>query len=265
MDVSNLSLSQSGRSPLEVATQAAREAGEFIVDRFYSRKTVKHKSKGNLVTEVDILSEQLILRLLRDEYPDYNVISEETNSLSTVKGYTWIVDPLDGTNNYVFGIPNFCINIALANDDDVLVGLTYDPIKEECFHAEKGKGTYLNGSLVKVSQVDLLRDSLAGFDLGYSDEQGKKMLDITDRLWGHVHCMRMMGSSALGLAYVACGRMTFYLHRQVYPWDIASGLLLISEAGGRVINWEGYQATFQDEKVIAVNNRLYQQLIGYLS
>jgi myo-inositol-1(or 4)-monophosphatase len=259
-----LSLSRSGMSPLEVATQAAHQAGKVLVDRFHSRKTIKQKSKGNLVTEVDTLSEELILRLLRDEYPDYNVLSEETNSLSTVKEYTWIVDPLDGTNNYVFGIPNFCINIALVNNDDVLMGITYDPIREECFHAEKGNGTYLNSSLVQVSQVGLLKDSLVGFDLGYSDEQGKKMLDIIDRLWGQVHCMRMMGSSALGLAYVACGRMTFYLHRQVYPWDIASGLLLVKEAGGIVTNWEGHQASFQDKKIIALNNKLYQQLIGYL-
>src|SRR4030042_1130561 len=129
MDVSNLPLSQSGRNPLEVATQAVLEAGKLLVDHFYSQKEVKQKSRGNLVTEVDTLSEELILRLL----------------------------------------------------------------KSELFYAEKGKGAYLNNAPVRASQVGLLKDSLVAFDLGYSDEQGKKMLDIVNKLWGRVHCMRMMG------------------------------------------------------------------------
>src|SRR4030042_1243043 len=134
MKNSDLPLSQTGRSPLEVATQAVQKAGEIIIDHFYSHKEVKQKSRGNLVTEVDTLSEELILRLLKSEYPDYPILSEETNSLVAVNGYTWIVDPLDGTNNYVFGIPNFCINIALVNNDEILLGITYDPLKREFFH-----------------------------------------------------------------------------------------------------------------------------------
>jgi myo-inositol-1(or 4)-monophosphatase len=128
----------------------------------------------------------------------------------------------------------------------------------------KGKGAYLDSSPVQVSQVGLLKDSLVGFDLGYSDEQGKKMIDTAKKVWGRVHCMRMMGSSALGLAYVACGRMTIYLHRHVYPWDIASGLLLVREAGGRVTDWGGNEAALQDEKIIASNSTLYQRLIEHL-
>lgn len=264
MDVDNSPLSRSGRSPLQVATQAVQEAGKVLVGHFHSEKVVKQKSRGNLVTEVDTLSEELILGILRDEYPDYQILSEEMNSFTTIGGYTWIVDPLDGTNNYVFGIPNFCVNVALVNDTDILLGMTYDPMKKELFYAEKGKGAYLNDSSVRVSQVSLLKDSLVAFDLGYDDEQGRKMLDVTNKLWGQVHCMRMMGSSALGIAYVACGRMTIYMHRQVYPWDIASGLLLVSEAGGRVTDWQGNQVSFQSEKIIASNNKLYPQLIEYL-
>jgi myo-inositol-1(or 4)-monophosphatase len=140
MDLNNLPSSRSGRSPFEVASKAVREAGKVLVSHFYSGKTVKRKSKRDLVTEFDTLSEELILGLLKDEYPDYHVLSEEANSLVDVTGYTWIVDPLDGTNNYVFGIPNFCINLALVNSADILLGITYDPIKNELFHAEKGKG-----------------------------------------------------------------------------------------------------------------------------
>lgn len=262
MNCNSLPLSKSGRTTLEVATHAAQEAGKVLVDRFASKKAIKHKGRGNLVTEVDTLSEKLIVGLLKDEYPDYHVLSEETNSATLVTGYTWIVDPLDGTNNYVFGIPNFCVNIALVNNHDILLGITYDPIKKELFRAERGKGAYLNDAPVQVSQIGLLKDALVGFDLGYNDEQGKKMLHIANKLWGKVHCIRMMGSSALGLAYVACGRMSLYFHRHVYPWDIASGLLLVREAGGGVVDWEGNQAGFHMEGIVASNVVLCQQFLS---
>ena len=255
-------LSRSGRTPLEVATYAAQEAGEVLVAHFASKKMIKHKSRGNLVTEVDTLSEELIVNLLKDEYPDHRVLSEETNAATPVSGYTWIVDPLDGTNNYVFGIPNFCVNIALVHNDDILLGITYDPFKRELFYAEKGRGAYLNNSLVQVTRINLLKDSLVGFDMGYHDEQGKKMLSIANKLWGQVHCIRMMGSSALGLAYVACGRMSLYFHRHIYPWDIASGLLLVREAGGMVVDWQGNKAKFHMKEIIASNELLCQQFLS---
>ena len=187
MDVLNdLPLSLSGRSPFEVATQAVQEAGKVIVNCFGSGKVVKQKGRGNLVTDVDTLSEGLILDLLKNEYPEHNILSEELNSSTSVTGYTWIIDPLDGTNNYVFGIPYFCVNIALVKDTDILLGITYDPVREELFYAETGKGTYLNGLSVRVSPVKLLKDSLMAFDLGYSDEQGRKILNVIDKLWGSI-------------------------------------------------------------------------------
>ena len=263
MENSSLPLSRSGRTPIEVATYAAQEAGEVLVAHFTSKKIIKHKSRGNLVTEVDTLSEKLIVNLLKDEYPDHRVLSEETNATTPVNGYTWIVDPLDGTNNYVFGIPNFCVTIALVHDDDILLGITFDPLKKELFHTGKGRGTYLNNSLVQVTQISLLKDALVGFDMGYNDEQGKKMLGIANKLWGQVHCIRMMGSSALGLAYVACGRMSLYFHCYIYPWDIASGLLLVREAGGKVIDWQGNQAGFHMKGIIASNELLWKQFLSF--
>lgn len=257
----NLPLARSGRSPLEVATQAAREAGNIVSAHFYLKKEVRRKGKGNLVTEVDTLSEKLVLELLRDEFPDCDILSEESVCSTPIAGYTWVIDPLDGTNNYVFGIPFFSVNIALVNNDDILLGVTYDPIREELFWAEKGCGAYLNYSSINVSETSLLEDSLVGLDLGYSSEQGKKMLGITNKLWGRVHCLRIMGSAALGLAYVACGRITIYLHRYVYPWDIASGLLLINEAGGKATDWYWKSADLQAGQIITSNGRLHKELI----
>lgn len=256
---------KSGKNALEIAIEAAKEAGGILLSHLGSKRQVTHKSKGNLVTDADILSETFILEFLHKEYPDFSVLSEESNSSASPAGYTWIVDPLDGTNNYTFGIPFFCVNIALVDDEDILLGVTYDPVKGELFHAEKGRGAYLNGSPIKVSDASSLQSSLVGLDLGYSHERGEEMLQITNRLWGQVHCLRAMGSSSLGLAYVACGRVSLYFHRYLFPWDIASGILLVREAGGEVTDWQGRQASFRDIALIASNNKLRCEFLQQFS
>ena len=257
----NLPPAKSGKSALEVASQVATEAGKFLLANFSSKRQVKHKSKGNLVTDADILSEKFILEFLHKEYPDFSVLSEESNSSATISGCAWIVDPLDGTNNYTFGIPFFCVNIALVRDEDILLGITYDPVRKELFHAWKGRGAYLNNSPLRVSEESSLQSSLVGFDLGYSHERGEEMLNIVNRLWGGVHCIRAMGSSSLGLAYVACGRVSLYFHRYLFPWDIASGLLLVREAGGEVTDWQGRPASFRDTGLVASNNELRREFL----
>lgn len=257
----NLPPARSGKSALEVASQAATQAGKILLANFNSKRQVKHKSKGNLVTDADILSEKSILEFLRKEYPDFNVLSEESNSAATITGWAWIVDPLDGTNNYTFGIPFFCVNIALVRDEDILLGLTYDPVRNELFHAWKGRGAYLNDAPIRVSTESSLQSSLVGLDLGYSHERGEEMLQIVNRLWGQVHCLRAMGSSSLGLAYVACGRVGLYFHRYLFPWDIASGILLVREAGGEVTDWQGKSASFRDTGLVASNDKLRREFL----
>jgi myo-inositol-1(or 4)-monophosphatase len=263
--MNNLPPAKSGRSALQVAIAAAEEAGNIILSHFGSQRQVKHKSKGNLVTDADILSEKLILELLKGEYPDCSILSEESNSTVPLTDYAWIVDPLDGTNNYTFGIPFFCVNIALVRGEDILLGITYDPIRRELFRAEKNRGSYLNDSVIQVSTKDSLQASLVGFDLGYSHERGQEMLDVANKLWGRVHCLRAMGSSSLGLAYVARGRVNLYFHRYLFPWDIASGLLLIREAGGEVTDWQGKPATFRTQEIIASNHRLHQEFMTHFA
>lgn len=258
----NTPTSKSGKSALEVAIQAAQKAGDVLLANFHSEKQVKHKGKGNLVTAIDLLAEKAVMEVLKQEYPDHKILSEETNSTTDVSGYTWIVDPLDGTNNYVYGIPFFCTNVALAKDEDILVGVTYAPMTRELFRAEKGKGAYLNDSLIHVSDVGSLEAAMIGFDLGYNDREAREMLDLATRLWGKIHCMRLIGSSALGLAYVAAGRISLYYHRFIYPWDIAPGLLLVQEAGGTVTDWQGNPATLHSTQLIASNRRLHSDF-GY--
>ena len=260
--MNNLPPAKSGKSALEVAVAAAKEAGGMLLAHFGAERQVKHKSKGNLVTDADILSEKLISEFLQSEYPDFSILSEESSSSAPVTGYTWIVDPLDGTNNYTFGMPFFCVNIALVKDEDILIGVTYDPVRDELFRAAKGRGAYLNGSPIQVSKENSLQASLVGLDLGYSHERGVEMLHIVNMLWGQVHCLRLMGSSSLGLAYVACGRVNLYFHRYLFPWDIASGLLLIREAGGETTDWQGKLASFHAVELIASNNQLRREFLA---
>jgi myo-inositol-1(or 4)-monophosphatase len=261
--MSNLPLATSGKSALEVASAAAKEAGEILLAHFGSVKHVKRKSQGNLVTNADILSEKYIIDFLKREYPDFRILSEESHSSTPIKGYTWVVDPLDGTNNYTFGIPFFCVNIALVRDEDILLGVTYDPVRGELFHVETGKGAYLNESPIRVTTISSLQESLVGLDLGYSHDRGRQMLDTVNRIWGQVHCVRLMGSSSLGLAYVACGRVSLYFHRYLFPWDIASGLLLVREAGGEVVDWQGRRANFRDTELVASNLRLQREFLQH--
>jgi myo-inositol-1(or 4)-monophosphatase len=263
--MSTIPNSQSNKEAINIAIEAAIVGGTVLKDYFGKNKKVTKKGKCNLVSNVDCLSERQIIDLLLKEYPGFNILAEESFNSAEVKDYTWIIDPLDGTNNYIYGVPFFCVTIALVFNKDILLGVTYDPIRDELFVAQKGKGTFLNGSLVAVSQHHELESAMIGLDLGYDIEQGSKMLDIIRMLWGNIHCIRMMGSSALGLAYVACGRITAYLHRSVYPWDIASGILLINEAGGVITDWESVPATYNSKKLIAANTKVSNDLKGILA
>jgi len=262
--MADLPLSPSGRSALEVATEAAKQAGEILLAHFHGKKEVRDKGRGDLVTEVDVLSEKAIVKLLADEYPDYNVLAEESASSATVKGYTWLIDPLAGTNNYVFGIPFFCINIALVKDNDILLGITYDPLRDELFRAEKGNGAYLNDSPIHVSGKVSLEDSLLGFDPGYDKASGGELLRAVTGLWPEVFGLRAIGSASVALAYVACGHIDLYVRRGVHPWDIASGLLLVREAGGRVSDWRGKPADFRSKEIVAANGTLQREFLGRL-
>ncbi|MFQ5826234.1 MAG: inositol monophosphatase family protein [Dehalococcoidia bacterium] len=260
--MSELPLSRTGRPALEVATQAVRAGGEVVAGHFRIPQKTKLKGRGNLVTETDLLAEKAILELLRSEYPEHRILSEESESIAVDSPYTWIVDPLDGTNNYSFGLPFFCVTLALASGDDILLGLTFDPLRQELFQAEKGKGTFLNGSPITVSRRTELQRSVIACDLGYDAERGGQMLDKARDLWPGMHSLRIMGSGALALAYVASGRIDIYLHRCLYPWDVAGGILLVREAGGLITDWQGEHLTINSREVVAANPVLHGEIMA---
>ena len=252
----------SGKTAIFVAVEAARLAGEVIVERFNTQLQVSFKGRGNVVTDVDIAAEKAIFNVLQREYPDFGIISEESEPVVTQSPYTWVIDPLDGTRNYASGVPHFSVVVALANGGNVIAGVTYDPVRKETFIAEAGKGAYLNDRPIAVSEHMELVDCLLGFDMGYVDELGGRALDMVRSLWPGMQSMRIMGSGALGLAYAACGRADIYFHHRLYPWDIASGLLLVSEAGGVVVDRAGSPATLDSPSIIASSPHLVQRFLA---
>jgi myo-inositol-1(or 4)-monophosphatase len=262
--VNQLPLSIHGESAYTVARYAAAEAGK-ILKKYHGKPVEMHvKGKRNLVTEADLLSEKKILGIISSEFPSHGIISEEAGASREGAEYTWIIDPLDGTNNFYFGIPFFCVNIALVRRGEVVLGVTCDPMRNETFYSVKGKGAHLNGKNIRVSAVRTLDKASAGVDLGYNAERSKDLLDMAAGLWPKIHCLRLTGSSALGLAYVACGRFSLYFHKYLYPWDVASGLLLIREAGGEVTRYNGERATVNDAAIVASNPVLRLEFLNWL-
>ena len=253
--------SRSGKSALEVATEAAHRAGRILQDRFRSSKKVSFKRGVDIVTDVDLAAEKAVLDLLREEYPEFGILAEESKPVESGSPFTWVVDPLDGTRNYANGVPHFCTVVALAYENEPIVGVTYDPVRNELFTAEKGKGAFLDGEPLSVSENLELGQSLLCCDLGYVDEKAVLAIDLIRSLWSGIISLRLMGSSALGVAYAAAGRVDLYFHHSLSPWDIASGLLLVKEAGGIVVDRQGRAANLRTPSIIASNPQLADRFL----
>jgi myo-inositol-1(or 4)-monophosphatase len=257
----NLPVSASGLPPREIAFQAARKAGNILLARFSYEKKVTYKGRANIVTDVDLEVEKVVGEFLRQEYPSFGLLAEESPERLGTDQYRWIVDPLDGSRNYASGVPHFAIVIALAMGDDIILGITYDPTRNELFWAEKGTGAFLNDKRITVSNKNSLSHSLLGFDMGYIDEKAHHALELVQSLWPGVQTIRVMGSAALGLAYAASGRIDIYFHHNLAPWDLASGLILVREAGGVFTDKNGLPATLSSDSAIVTNDRLLKEFL----
>ena len=254
-----LPIAADGRSAAAVAEAAIRAAGAVVADAFAviaagGQVTVDRKGWNNLVTEVDRASETAILDILRSAFPDIAVLSEEAGEIGVAgdepnaspNAYQWVLDPVDGTRNLASGLPHAAVNVALAHRGEVVLALTYDPQRGELFQAEAGAGATLNGTRIHVADAESLRECVAGFDMGYVEDYGHRLLAMVSGLWPAVQTVRVMGSIALGMAYVAAGRLQVYGHHHAYRWDRAPGLLLVREAGGVVTDLRGADAALVD-------------------
>lgn len=250
-----------GKTPIEAAKDAALAAGELLVERLHEVKRVSFKGRGNVVTDVDLEAERRIFDLLSSEFPSMGLLGEESAGELRRSGYTWIVDPLDGTRNYASGIPVFSVVVALALDGEVVAGVNYDPVRKEMFHADRGRGAFLNDTPIQVSRKAALDECILSVDMSYNNEGARNGLEVVLSLWPGMQTVRVMGSSALALSYAAAGRYDLYFHHQLEPWDQAAGLLLIEEAGGVVTDRTGRRAGLYSDGLVGSSAALHAEFM----
>ena len=230
--------------PLDVCEAAAR-AGARVLQEWIGRFGVSSKGPQDLVTEADFASQREIRRILLDAFPDHGFIGEEAlpeagpRAGAADAGLRWIVDPLDGTTNYVHGFPAYCVSVALARGDEILVGAIHDPVVDECFTARTGGGAFLNGRPIRASRTTAVADALVA--VSFPPQVSADSAAVADFLavLPHVHSVRRTGSTALNLAWIACGRLDAFWVRRIACWDVAAGLLLLQEAGGAIVPFAG--------------------------
>ena len=223
-------------TPLQAAEQAARQAGTLLRENFHRSKDIDEAHHHDVKLALDRKSQDLITKVLLDAFPDYALYGEEGVAGKEDAPLQWIVDPIDGTVNYLYSIPHFCISIALRERDreDIVMGLIYDPMLDELWTVEKGGPPLLDGNPVACSQRDTLEESILFVGCGKDEEAMATGLARFERASTRARKMRMMGSAALGMAYIASGRLDAYIESRISLWDVAAGILLVEAGGGRV-------------------------------
>lgn len=241
----------------------AEEVGNFIFNECNKvhEGDVETKSKNSLVTYVDKTAEQKIVTALLEILPDAGFIAEEGTSDKKGDVYNWIIDPLDGTTNFIHGIPTYSVSIALAKNKEIIIGIVYEPNRKECFTAWKNGGAYLNNKRIQVSATDKVADGLFATGFPYYDyDQLEPYMDILKWLMDNSRGIRRIGTAAIDLAYVACGRFEGFYEYSLNPWDVAAGALLVQEAGGSVTDFKGGNNYLFGKSIVATNQSLQEVL-----
>ncbi len=238
--MTELPVAASGASALDVARRCADEGGAIALERFRGDRRIDTKGRGNVVTDADVAVELRIKEILAAEFPGHAVLSEETSaSTDPSRGWCWVIDPIDGTKNYSVGIPVWCTNVALACDGEPLLGLTRDSVHGESIWAIAGRGAFIGEAPARASSAPDVESSVIGVDLGYDDAKGSGQIELMSRIFPRVQTIRILGSAALGIAYAGCGRLDFFTHMNLAPWDIAAGIVIVREAGGVATQRDG--------------------------
>jgi myo-inositol-1(or 4)-monophosphatase len=252
---------------LNFAMQTAREAGQILLDKFGRKINVSKKGDINLVTEADLASEKFIIERIKSHYPKHSILAEESGEAIVVGGnsqWKWIIDPLDGTTNFAHGYPCFCVTLALEHEEKIVVGVTYDPTRDEMFSAEKGNGASLNGRQIRVSDTENLSEALIVTGFPYDFKQKVNFARHLTEFLYQARGVRRDGSAAIDMAYVACGRFDGFWEEGLNPWDVAAGFLLIEEAGGRVTFYDDSPFSIYQPPICASNGLIHPEMLEVL-
>ncbi|HQU86900.1 MAG TPA: inositol monophosphatase family protein, partial [Pyrinomonadaceae bacterium] len=244
-----------------------RAAGQILLEKYGRKINISKKGDINLVTEADLASEKLIIERIKTHFPKHSILAEESGEAVVIGGenkFKWIIDPLDGTTNFAHGYPAFCVNMALENEGEIVIAVTYDPTRDEMFSAEKGSGAFLNNRQIFVSETEKISESLlvTGFPYNFKEKENFAR-HLTDFLL-FSRGVRRDGSAAIDMAYVACGRFDGFWEEGLNPWDVAAGKLLIEEAGGKVTYYDGSPYDIYKPPILASNGLIHQEMIDIL-
>ena len=243
------------------AIDAAHAAGAVLKKYFRKPLQVREKLGAGLVSNADLEAEETTIKILRRKFPNFGFLAEESDPVVSQSPGRWIIDPLDGTNNYVHGFPMFCVSIAAEWKGQIEVGVIYHPIFNDLYVATRGKGATLNGKPISVSNTKLLKSALltTGFTYKRQDSLHQEMTAL-EKLSATALGIRRPGSAALDLAYTACGVFDGFWEQQLSPWDVAAGMLLVKEAGGKVTNFSGGKFTLTTPQILATNGKLHKAI-----
>ncbi|MBI1909296.1 MAG: inositol monophosphatase [Deltaproteobacteria bacterium] len=258
------------RSPVtekmrRVIRKIALEAGAIQMRHFGKKHRIRFKGEINLVTEVDVACEKKVVGEILKNFPDHEILAEESGRSDARSDYCWVIDPLDGTTNYAHGYPLFCHTVGLTYRGEVILGVVYEPNLREFFFAEKGKGAWLNGRRIRVSRTAPLKRALLATGFAYNiGEIYKRSLAQFEGFLVTAQAVRRDGVAAVDLAYIAAGRFDGFWETGLWPWDVAAGTLLLKEAGGEVTGFEGGLFDLQAKEILASNGRIHQEMVKVL-
>ena len=254
---------------INVMVKACRKASKTIIRDFgeIENLQVSLKGPGDFVTASDKKVEKILINELQEARPSYSILSEEIGQINNDKSFKWIIDPIDGTANFLHGIPHFAISIGLEHDDEIICGIVYDPIKDEMFVAEKGNGSYLNNQRMRVSSRSKLKDCIVFTGGPRLDSKNKELaLEEYKKFSSKILIpIRKLGSASLDMAYVAAGRCDGFWQRNLNYWDIAAGIVLVKEAGGFVTDFEGENRYVENKTILATNSKINKEMIEVLN
>ncbi len=252
---------------IDTAKLAAREASKILIENLgsISSEEIEKKQVADFVTRVDRESENRIIEIIKGAFPEHRILAEETGGQSQGDGYLWIIDPLDGTTNYIHSYPMFAISIALQFNGDIIVGVVYDPLRDEMFWAEKGRGAFLHETPLSIAERSVQMQSAliaTGFPF-----RAKHLIDdyleLFKEIFSSCSDLRRAGSAALDLAYVAAGRCDGFFEIGLSPWDVAAGSLLVEEAGGVVTDFRGGSEHVWTGNIVAAHRGIHDDLIKF--
>ena len=245
----------------KIALRAAFAAGRVLKNKFYQARAVESKGFRDIVTDADFAADRAVRRIITRAFPTHAILSEEDKGAPPRAEYIWIMDPLDGTTNYARQLPIFCTSLAWTRRGQPLVGVVYDPTRDECFFAERGHGAWMNGTRMRASKIDALENAVVGFEYAREPHIRALGLKLLERISMQSITARIGGSAALSICYVAAGRLDTYMQMTLSSWDVAAAILIAREAGARVTHLDGKNATLRGGAYLAGAPKIFPEFL----